>query len=160
MATVSSTWDRMTPAQRVSAVNIDIMNHQDFSTLSGIVMMGNVKFIDGMPTAGTDGLDVMYGTEFIMSLTRKQLRFVQLHESMHKALRHCIDYADIVKKYPQLSNVAMDYVCNAFIEQTDPNHLFMDHTTDPVPLLDRKYYDRSFVDVLQDLLKKIGRAHV
>ena len=110
MATVSSTWDRMTPAQRVSAVNIDIMNHQDFSTLSGIVMMGNVKFIDGMPTAGTDGLDVMYGTEFIMSLTRKQLRFVQLHESMHKALRHCIDYADIVKKYPQLSNVAMDYV--------------------------------------------------
>ena len=46
MAQVNTTWERMTPAQRISAVNIDIMNHKDFSTLSGIVMMGNVKFID------------------------------------------------------------------------------------------------------------------
>lgn len=153
MAT-SSMWERMTPAQRISAVNIDIMNHPDFATLSGIVMMGNVKFIDGMPTAGTDGLDVMYGTEFMLGLTRKQLRFVQLHESLHKALRHCVDYKDIVAKYPQLSNVAMDYVVNAFIEQTDPSHAFIDFTTDPEPLLDTKYYDRSFVDVLQDLLKQ------
>ena len=148
-----SVWDSMTPEQRVRAVNIDIMNNVDFCTLSGLVTMGEIKIIPDLPTAGTNGVDVFYGTEFLMGLTRKQLRFVQLHEAMHKALRHCSDYKDVCKKYPQLSNIAMDFVVNAFIEQTDPNHLFIEHTTEPKPLLDVKYYNRSFVDVLQDLLK-------
>ena len=115
--------------------------------------MGNVNIVDGMPTAGTNGVDVFYGTEFTLRQTRKQLRFVQCHEALHKALRHCVDYKDIVKKYPDLSNIAMDYVVNAFIEQTDPDHKFIEFTTNPKPLLDPKYYNRSFVDVLQDLLK-------
>jgi hypothetical protein len=129
------------------------MNHKDFCTLSGLVTMGNINIVDDMPTAGTNGVDVFYGKEFSLKQTRKQLRFVQCHEALHKGLRHCSDYKDIVKKYPQLSNIAMDYVVNAFIEQTDPKHEFIEHTTDPKPLLDPKYYNRSFVDVLQDLLK-------
>ena len=154
MATQKQTmWDTMTPAQRVSAVNIDIMNHPDFCTLSGVAMVGDTKIVPGFPTAGTNGVDVIYGEEFLMSLTRKQVRFVQLHENLHKALRHCIDYKDITKKYPQLSNVAMDFVVNAFIEQTDPTHSFVEYTVQPKPLLDPKYFNRSFVDVLQDLLR-------
>lgn len=148
-----SVWDTMTPMQRVRAVNIDIMNHKDFSTLSGFVTMGDVKIVDGLPTAGTNGRDVFYGSKFALSLNRKQMRFVQLHECLHKALRHCVDYKDINRKYPRLSNIAQDYVVNAFIEQTDPSHEFMEHPTWPEPLLDKKYYDRSFVDVLQDLLR-------
>jgi predicted metal-dependent peptidase len=148
-----SIWDTMTSQQRVSAVNIDIMNHMDFSTLSGVVMMGNTNIVPDLPTAGTNGVDVFYGEEFVTTLSRKQLRFVQCHESLHKALRHCSDYKDIVKKYPQLSNIAMDYVVNALIEQTDPDHKFIEYTTNPKPLLDPKYFNRSFVDVLQDLLK-------
>lgn len=149
-----SQWDTMNPSQRISAVNIDIMNHKDFCTLSGFVMMGKVEFDDALPTAGTNGVDVFYGTEFLMQQNRKQLRFVQCHEALHKGLRHCVDYQDIVKKYGRLANVAMDYVVNALIEQTDPHHLFIEHPLWPEPLLDRKYYDRSFVDVLQDLLKE------
>lgn len=148
-----STWDSMTLEQRVRAVNIDIMNHMDFCTLTGLVTMGDIHFIDGMPTAGTNGLDVFYGCEFLARQNRKQVRFVQLHESLHKALRHCSDYKDVVAKYPELSNMAMDYVVNGLIEQTDPEHKFIEYTTDPEPLLDPKYYNRSFVDVLQDLLK-------
>jgi len=144
----------MTPIQRISAVNIDVMNHKDFCTLSGFVTMGEVHIKPDLPTAGTNGVDVFYGEEFLLGLTRKQLRFVQLHEALHKGLRHCSDYQDIVKKYPQLSNVAMDYVVNALIEQTDPNHEFIDFTTYPDPLIDPKYFNRSFVDVLQDLLKE------
>ena len=149
-----SIWDTMTPIQRISAVNIDVMNHKDFCTLSGFVTMGEVHIKPDLPTAGTNGVDVFYGEEFLLGLTRKQLRFVQLHEALHKGLRHCSDYQDIVKKYPQLSNVAMDYVVNALIEQTDPNHEFIDFTTYPDPLIDPKYFNRSFVDVLQDLLKE------
>ena len=148
-----STWDSMTLEQRVRAVNIDIMNHMDFCTLTGLVTMGDIHFVDGMPTAGTNGLDVFYGCEFLARQNRKQVRFVQLHESLHKALRHCSDYKDVVDKYPELSNMAMDYVVNGLIEQTDPEHKFIEYTTDPEPLLDPKYYNRSFVDVLQDLLK-------
>lgn len=155
-----SIWDTLTPVQRVRAVNIDIMNHKDFCTLSGLVTMGDINIVPNLPTAGTNGVDVFYGEEFLMGLTRKQLRFVQLHESLHKALRHCVDYKDICKKYPQLSNIAMDYVVNGFIEQTDPNHDFMEHTVKPKPLLDSKYYDRSFVDVLQDLLKNAQTIEV
>jgi predicted metal-dependent peptidase len=155
-----SQWDIMTPEQRVRAVNIDIMNNVDFCTLSGLVTMGEIKIIPDFPTAGTNGVDVFYGEAFLMGLTRKQLRFVQLHEAMHKALRHCSDYKDICTKYPQLSNIAMDYVVNGFIEQTDPTHSFMEHTTEPKPLLDTKYYNRSFVDVLQDLLKDAKKIQV
>ena len=157
-----SVWDTMTPHQRISAVNIDIMNHRDFCTLSGMVMVGNINIVsdDICPTAGTNGIDVYYGEQFLLSLTRKQLRFVQLHETLHKALRHCVDYKDITRKYPQLSNVAQDYVVNAFIAQTDPNCQFMEFTTWPKPLLDEKYYDRSFVDVLQDLLRNAKKISI
>ena len=148
-----STWDLMTPRQRIAAVTIDIMDHIDFSVMCGIVTMGQTHVVTDLPTAGTNGLDEYYGADFVMSLTRKQLRFVKLHEGGHKALGHCTDYMDICKKYPHLSNVAMDYVVNAFIEQTDPEHKFIEYPDDPEPLLDPKYYNRSFVDVLQDLLR-------
>jgi predicted metal-dependent peptidase len=149
-----STWDTMTLEQRVRAVNIDIMNHPEFCAVSGFVTMGDIHIEADLPTAGTDGKNIYYGEEFLASLTRKQLRFVQLHEALHIALRHCVDYKDINKKYPQLSNMAQDYVVNAFIEQTDPNHAFVEYTDEPKPLLDPKYFNRSFVDVLQDLLRQ------
>lgn len=153
-----SVWDTMSPVQRVRAVNIDIMNHPDFCTLSGLVTMGDINIVPDLPTAGTNGVDVFYGEDFLLAQTRKQLRYIQCHESLHKALRHCSEYKDICKKYPQLSNIAMDYVVNGFIEQTDPKHQFVAPPTDPEPLHDPKYYDRSFVDVLQDLLKEAKQA--
>jgi predicted metal-dependent peptidase len=72
---------------------------------------------------------------------------------MHKALQHCTTYNAICKKYPQLSNIAMDYVVNATIEETDPQHTFYDFTTQPEPLLDAKYQGWSFIEVLQDILR-------
>lgn len=151
---IKSPWENLSHRDRVTAVNIDIMNHIDFCTLSGLVVMGDVIFKDDMPTAATDGKNVYYGTQFIEGLNRKQLRFVQLHESMHKALKHCVDYKRIAEKYPKLINVAMDYVVNAFLEQTDPAHKFFEHPAWPKLLLDKKYYNMSVLDVLSDLIKQ------
>lgn len=153
MSAILSQWDRMTAQQRVTAVNIDIMSHKDFSTLSGAVMMGLVKMDASIPTAGTNGKDIVYNETFALSQTRQQLRYIQIHEALHIGLRHCLDYQDIVKKYPRESNQAMDYVVNGLIEQTDPGFRFVERPTEPAPLVDPKYFDRSFVDVLQDLLK-------
>ena len=151
---VISPWDRLTPSQKVSAVNVDIMNHAMFSTLSGAVMMGNVHIGDEVATAGTDGRDIYYNQSFLLAQTRKQLRYIQVHEALHITLKHNLDYKDLVAKHPKLCNIAMDYVVNALIEQTDPRFEFVERPLDPEPLVDRKYFGRSFVDVLQDLLRE------
>ena len=142
------------------AVHVDISNNHLFAGMSGVVYVGDVKITKDIPTAGTDGRDVWYGEDFVNSLSRKQLRFVALHEAMHKALQHCTNYMAICDKYPQLSNIAMDYVVNATIDETDPQHTFIEWTTKPEPLLDKKYYGHSFIEVLQDLLRNVKTINV
>lgn len=149
----SSTFDKMSPEQRLTAVNVDLANNKTFAIMSGVACVGVNKFTDAIPTAGTDGRDVYWNPDFLMTLTRKQLRFVVLHESFHKALRHCSEYQEICKREPKASNIAMDYVVNSFIEEADPEHAFIDYPTDPKPLLHPKYYGMSFIQVLRDLLK-------
>ena len=150
---MSKTWEKLSAHDKVIAVHVDISNNALFAGLSGVVYVGEVKITKDIPTAGTDGRDVWYGEDFVNGLTRKQLRFVALHEAMHKALQHCSTYNAICKQYPQLSNIAMDYVVNATIEETDPQHTFFEFTTEPEPLLDAKYQGCSFIEVLQDLLR-------
>ena len=118
---MSKLWDRLDPHNRVIAVHVDISNNKDFAGLSGVVYVGDVKFVEDCPTAGTDGRDVIYNAEFVMGLSRKQLRFVVLHEAMHKALQHCTTYEELSKKYPMLTNMAMDYVVNATLFEIDPH---------------------------------------
>ena len=150
---MSKTWEKLSAHDKVIAVHVDISNNHLFAGMSGVVYVGDVKITKDIPTAGTDGRDVWYGEDFVNSLSRKQLRFVALHEAMHKALQHCTNYMAICDKYPQLSNIAMDYVVNATIDETDPQHTFIEWTTKPEPLLDKKYYGHSFIEVLQDLLR-------
>jgi len=151
MEPLLSTWDRMTPLQRISAVNVDVMGHKQFCTLSGAAMMGRTDIQEGLSTAGTNGRDIFYGPEFVMRLTRRQLRYVHIHEATHIALRHCLEYEDLVKKYPRESNMAMDYVVNAFIEEIDPERKWAAHPSGVTPLLDAKYFGWSFLEVLHDL---------
>ena len=155
---MSSIWDKMSLNDRIIACHVDISNSALFATLSGIVYVGDVKLDEDIRTAATDGRNVIYAPSFIEPLTRKQLRFLVLHESLHKALHHCTSYKNLCEKYPALCNQAMDYVVNGTIEETDPTHLFIDHPTAVAPLLDKKYYGWSFVEVLQDLIKQCEEA--
>lgn len=149
---MSKTWDKLSAPDRVIAVHVDISNNKDFAGLSGVVYVGDVIFED-IGTAATDGRDVIYDPAFIMTLNRKQLRYLVAHESLHKALMHCTNYEALSEKYPQLCNMAMDYVVNATIEEIDPNFTFVERTVKPAPLIDAKYQGWSFVEVLQDLLR-------
>ena len=147
-----STYDKMTAEQRLTAVNVDLANNKTFASLSGVACVGTNFIDDTFPTAATNGRDCYYGREFLMAQTRKQLRYVVLHESLHKALRHCSEYNDICKREPKASNIAMDYVVNAFIEESDPEFTFIQRPTIE-PLVHPKYFGWSFVQVLRDLLK-------
>jgi predicted metal-dependent peptidase len=151
---MSSTWEKMSLNDRIIACHVDISNSALFATLSGIVYVGDVVLDEDIKTAATDGRNVIYAPSFIEPLTRKQLRFLVLHESLHKALHHCTTYKSLCEKYPMLCNQAMDYVVNGTIEETDPQHAFIDHPVAIAPLLDKKYYGWSFVEVLQDLIKE------
>ena len=146
-------WKKMTLHERMTACAIDIMGHPQFALVGGLLVMGKRELMPEVRTAATDGLNMYFAPEFIEPQTREQLRYIMLHEALHIGLRHCVSYPEVVKKYPQLSNMAMDYVVNALIEQIDPRFGFVERPTDPAPLIDRKYFDRAFVDVLQDLLR-------
>jgi predicted metal-dependent peptidase len=149
-------FDKLTPNQKIQACNIDVMRHHKFALLSGIVCMGKSEVCDDMPTAATNGKDKLYGTAFISDLTRKELRFVVLHENFHVALKHCVlpTYIGYSKRFgPQINNAAMDYVVNGLIDELDPDRKFMEFPTKINILFDEKFKGMSYPQVLQELLK-------
>ena len=150
MASVTS-WQKMSLHERLTACAIDIMGHPQFALVGGLLVMGQRKLMPEVRTAATDGVNMYFAPEFIEPQTREQLRYVMLHEALHIGLRHCIAYPEVFKKYPQLSNVAMDYVVNGFIEEIDPERKWAAHPSGVKPLLDAKYFGWSFLEVLHDL---------
>lgn len=150
MASVTS-WKKMSLHERLTACAIDIMAHPEFALVGGLLVMGKRELDPKVITAATDGLNMYFAPEFVDLQSREQLRYVMLHEAMHIGLRHCVAYPEVVKKYPQLSNMAMDYVVNGFIEEADPQRKWAAHPTSVKPLLDPKYFGWSFLEVLHDL---------
>lgn len=140
-------FEKMTLNQRIQAANIDCMRHPKFALLSGVIMMGKSEVTDKLPTAATNGKDKMYGANFISDMTRKQLRYVVLHENFHVALKHCVLYKDIKKKWSRKVNKAQDYVINGLIEEMDPKFEFVDRPTSVKPLVDPKFAGMSFQQV-------------
>ena len=149
-------FEKLTPNQKIQAANIDCMRHPKFALFSGHICMGKSEVKDDVPTAGTDGKNKFYGTEFISDMTRKQLRYLVLHENGHVAYKHCVlkAYHDAVKKFGQpICNAAMDYVVNGLIEEMDPEFKFVERPTKIPPLVDDKFKGMSFPQVLSELLK-------
>ena len=153
-----STFEKMTPNQRVQAVNIDCMRHPQYALLAGVICMGKSEVVEHVPTACTNGKDKLYGLAFIMKLNRKQLRYVVLHENFHVALKHCVlpFYDDLCRKYGhKINNIAMDFVVNALIEELDPDFKFVERPSESL-CINPKFFGMSYVQVLKELLKRKG----
>lgn len=146
-------WDKMSLDQRLSAAGVDIMRHPEFCLLSSFVCMGKMHIVDDMPTAATNGEDEYYGREFMLAQSMKQVRWVRLHENFHKALKHCITYDEVCRKYPTQSNMAMDFVINLMIREMDPNEDFAAQP-DIDLCYDENFKGMSFIEVLRELLKE------
>ena len=43
---MSKTWEKLSPHDRIVAVHVDVSNHKDFASLSGVVYVGDVKIND------------------------------------------------------------------------------------------------------------------
>lgn len=140
--------------QRIVAVNTDYMRHPDFAILGGVTQIGQVFIDDLLPTAGTDGCDVHYCEEFIMQMTRKQLRYLVGHEQLHKSLHHCTDYNHIKEKYPEEFAQGVDYVVNGMLEAMDIKKDFLERPTTVPPLIDPKFDNKSLPEVVRMLIQE------
>ena len=134
---------KLTAEQRIEKVHVKLMRHKQFCLFSGLFMVGKVKVDEDTPTAKTNGLDVTYGRAFVDSLNDKQLAFLILHETMHKAYRHLQVWDTLWKKNPMLANASCDYVINLQIRDYDPQGYDVEMPTDDkgevMGLIDEKY---------------------
>ena len=147
-----TSWKRMPLSTRAARCNVDIMSHPGFSLLSSVVCMGATKVEAGMPTAATDGRDVILGEAFCADLSHRQLRYVILHENLHKVYQHHWLWKHLWKENAQLANMAADYVINLEILDMSKKHRDFIALPDK-GLVDEKYRGMSTADVFNELKK-------
>lgn len=101
----------MTPIDRLRKAKVSIMRHKKFCAFSGVLACGETT-VTNVPTACTDGWNIQMGEAFMDELTDPQLRFVLLHEAMHKAYKHLHVWRTLWEQNKGLANVAMDHFVN------------------------------------------------
>lgn len=114
----------MTPQDRITRSHIAIMRSKEFCMFSGVLSVGDIEFSDKVPTAGTNGVNVVYNPEYIKDLSDKELNFLVLHEAIHKAFQHLHMWKKLFKQNPQVANMAADYIVNQNIKNADLNEDF------------------------------------
>lgn len=106
--------------RKLKKVKINLMREAKFALWSGVMMVGETKVVDNIPTACTDGRNEMYGRQLINDFSEKELAFIILHETLHKAFRHMTTWKRLFKIDPRLANMACDYVINLMLVEMDP----------------------------------------
>lgn len=112
----------LTAEQRLQKTHVRLMSHPSTMAFSGLVMVGESKVVDDVPTACTNGRDVMYGREFVASLTDQELVGMVLHENLHKAYQHAYLWKHLWHENPKLANQAADYVINVEVKDLEKKH--------------------------------------
>jgi predicted metal-dependent peptidase len=113
----------MNEERKLQKSKIALMRNPKFALLSGILMVGKTKVVDGLPTACTNGRDEMYGREFVKSLSDRELNFLVAHEGYHKMYRHMTTWRKLHDEDHNLANQACDYVINIQLYDLDPHEL-------------------------------------
>ena len=104
---------QLTEEQRLSKAVVDIMPR--IPEISGLLMIGERKIDETVPTACTNGRDEWYGRAFVAAHNDAELRFVVIHEVFHKMYRHLVTWAHLWAICPRTANIAMDYDINGKI---------------------------------------------
>ena len=141
----------LTSEQRVTKSHIAIMRSKQFCMFAGVLSVGKVMFTDDIPTACTNGRDVMYNPNFIKTLDDRELNFVVLHEALHKVYQHMHLWKKLWKQSPMLTNMAADYVVNYSIHEADAQGVITKRPDSA--LFDLKYKGMTTKQVFE-LLKK------
>ena len=107
--------------RKLRKVKVGLMRRPEFALWSGVMMVGTTTLSDDIPTAYTNGRDEVYGRQLVKDLNEKELGFVILHETLHKAFRHLTTWRKLFNEDAKLANAACDYVINLMLVEMDPN---------------------------------------
>ena len=111
--------------RKLRKVKVNLMRRPEFALWSGVMMVGQTSLSDDVPTACTNGRDEFYGRQLVRDLNEKELGFVILHETLHKAFRHLTTWRKLYKENPQLANAACDYVINLMLVDMDKTEQYI-----------------------------------
>lgn len=125
---------------------IDLMTKSVF--LSTICLSLKHQFTDEIPTAGTNGLTILYNPDFFTGLSKSERTFVLAHEVWHVAFNHLIRVGDRDKI---LWNVAGDYVINDLLQQSGYSMI-------EGALYDRQYSDMSTEEVYEKIREEVENS--
>jgi predicted metal-dependent peptidase len=135
-----------TPKQRIERTHVWLMSQPETAAFAGLLMVGKVSLSDEVPTAATDGLNVIYNPDFVTKLTDQELRGLVLHEALHKAYRQIWLWRHLENK--QVLNMAMDYVINLEIISIHP-----DVALPEGGCIDKQYQGMDTYQVYQKLMQ-------
>ena len=144
--------------RRLSKVKIAIMRNPKFALWSGLMTVGKTKVVDSIfvQTACTNGKDEMYSRDFVKRLDDKELAFVVLHETLHKAYRHLFTWRKLWEENKQIANMACDYVINLQLVDMDKEQSVLAmpmHEGKQVGLVDERFRGMNAKQVF-DILKE------
>lgn len=146
----------MNVADRIKKAHIAIMQHKKFCAYSGILACGKVTVSDAVPSAATDGWNVIYNPKFVEEHmpSDPELRFLVLHEATHKAYRHMVTWRALHEENARLANVAADFFVNLTLQDTDDGEGFIKMPKIGIPP-EPKYRGWSVAMIYADLKKQI-----
>lgn len=146
----------MNVQDRIKKAHIAVMQHKTFCAYSGILACGKVKVSDDVPTAATNGWDVIYNPSFIEQHMKSdpELRFLVLHEAQHKAYRHLQVWHTLHLEDAQLANIAADHFVNLSLQDMDNGEGFIKMPALGVPP-EPKYRGWSVKQIFDDLKQQM-----
>jgi len=150
-------FNQLTAEQRIEKAVVAIMEHPRYMALAGVLMIGDKTVHDDIPTACTNGRDVMFGRAFVDSLTDAELRGLILHEEEgHKLYRHLTTWRWMYEKDPEVANIACDYVINIKLYDDNAHDGFA--KLPECGLLDEKYRGMDEAQVFNLLYEEKDRS--
>ena len=146
--------NKLTVEQRLEAATSKIMGHSGgkYDALPGLLMHGSCTVDEGTPTACTDGLNEWYGRKFCDGLNDPELRFLRMHEVLHKMRMDLFVWKHLFKEDAKLAGQACDYVNNLTLVELDAGEGFIKMPT--CGLLDPSYHGMDAGQVFNLLKKK------
>lgn len=102
----------MTPQEALNKAKVQLMTKSGTLFLSSIFLGLEHKLSNEVPTAGTDGLCIMYNPEYFLKLAPAQRVGLIAHETYHIAFMHMIRNKG---KDKLIYNIAGDYVINILL---------------------------------------------
>ena len=118
----------MTPelTKALNKTKIDLMAVKNSTFITSILWSLKQSFSESVPTAGTDGLNLMINPTWFMELTHPQRIGLLAHEAWHVALEHMVRGKGFNHR---IYNVAADYVINLMLQDAGyelPPHGYVD----------------------------------